>query len=375
MPRIHSVTIHRRSVPLVRPFVTAVRVSNQVDAVLVEVRDGDGRSGWGEAPTSWRVTGESVASVAAAVEGPLSAAVVGLPADDPAEASAALEQAVVRNSSARMAVECAVYDLAARGAGLPLFRYLGGRENALRTDMTLSAAATATEARELVRTAVEQVAAGFSTLKVKTGAGADDVAVLAALRQAVGPHVTLRADANQGWTPQQAVAIISAWEDAGVGVELVEQPVHRDDLEGLAFVTARVATPVLADETVWTRRDLRQVIASHAADMVNIKLAKTGGLHEALALARLAADCGVGVFVGCMSETHVGIAAAAALASALAGPAGLAGLAGPGGAGVPQDLDAGLWLTASPVDGGVAYEGESITLPEAPGTGIHGLAG
>jgi L-alanine-DL-glutamate epimerase-like enolase superfamily enzyme len=365
MTRIHSVTVHRRSVPLVRPFVTAVRVAHEVGAVLVEVRDGDGRSGWGEAPTSWRVTGESAASVTAAVEGPLGAAVVGLPADDPAEASAALERAVVRNSSARMAVECAIYDLAARAAGVPLFRYLGGRESALRTDMTLSAAATAVEARELVRTAVEQVAAGFRTLKVKTGAGGDDVAVLAAVREAVGPHVTLRADANQGWTPRQAVAIISAWEDAGVDVELVEQPVHRDDVEGLAFVTAQVATPVLADESVWTRRDLREVMTQRAADLVNIKLAKTGGLREALALARLASECGVGVLVGCMSETHVGIAAAAALASALAvtdGPT------------VPQDLDAGLWLTASPVEGGIAYEGESITLPEVPGTGIRGLA-
>ncbi|HTU73817.1 MAG TPA: dipeptide epimerase [Trebonia sp.] len=390
MPRIHSVTVHRRSVPLVRPFVTAVRVANQVDAVLVEVRDGDGRSGWGEAPTSWRVTGESVASVTAAVQGPLSAAVIGLPADDPAQASAALQRAVMGNSSARMAVECALYDLAARVAGLPLFRYLGGRDKSLRTDMTLSAAVTVTEARELVRAAVEQVAAGFSTLKVKTGAGGDDTAILAAVRREVGPRVTLRADANQGWTPQQAVAVISAWEDAGVDVELVEQPVHRDDLEGLAFVTARVATPVLADEAVWTRRELRQVLTSHAASLVNIKLAKTGGLHEALELARLAAEHGVGVFVGCMSETHVGIAAAAALASALAGSApvgsALAGsvgqartslardLAGPGGASVPQDLDAGLWLTASPVNGGIAYDGESITLPEAAGTGICGLA-
>jgi L-Ala-D/L-Glu epimerase len=365
MPRIHSVTVHRHSVPLVRPFVTAVRVAHEVDAVLVEVRDSDGRSGWGEAPTSWRVTGESAASVTAAVEGPLGAAVVGLSADDPAEASAALERAVVRNSSARMAVECAVYDLAARVADVPLFRYLGGQEKALRTDMTLSAAATAAEAHELVRTAVEQVAAGFRTLKVKTGVGGDDVALLAAVREAVGPHVILRADANQGWTPRQAVAVIGAWEDAGVNVEMVEQPVHRDDVEGLAFVTAHVATPVLADESVWTRRDLRQVVTQRAADMVNIKLAKTGGLHEALALARLAGECGVGILVGCMSETHVGITAAAALASALATT---------GGPAVPQDLDAGLWLIASPVAGGIAYMGESITLPEVPGTGIRGLA-
>src|SRR5258708_2270271 len=108
------------------PVRDRVRVAHEVDAVLVEVRDSDGRSGWGEAQTSWRVTGESAASVTAAVEGPLGAAVVGLSADDPAEASAALERAVVRNSSARMAVECAVYDLAARAAGVPLFRYLGG---------------------------------------------------------------------------------------------------------------------------------------------------------------------------------------------------------------------------------------------------------
>jgi len=365
MPRIHSVTVHRRTVPLVRPFVTAVRVAHEVDAVLVEVRDGDGRSGWGEAPISWRVTGESAASVTAAVEGPLSAAVTGLPADEPAEASAVLERAVVRNSSARTAVECAVYDLAARAAGVALFRYLGGREKVLRTDMTLSAAVTAAGTRELVRAAVGQVAAGFRTLKVKTGAGGDDVATLAAVREAVGPDVTLRADANQGWTPRQAVSIIRAWEDAGVDVELVEQPVHRDDLDGLAFVTARVVTPVLADEAVWTRRDLRQVMERRAAGLVNIKLAKTGGLREALALARMAEEYGVGVLVGCMSESHVGIASAAALASALAPT---------GGPTVPQDLDAGLWLTAGPVDGGITYEGESIMLADAPGTGIRGLA-
>jgi L-alanine-DL-glutamate epimerase-like enolase superfamily enzyme len=364
MPRIHSVTVHRRSVPLVRPFVTAIRVAHEVDAVLVEVRDDDGRSGWGEAPTSWRVTGESPASVTAAVEGPLGAAVAGLPADEPAEASAALERAVVRNSSARMAVECAVYDLAARVAGVPLFRYLGGREATLRTDMTLSAAATAADASELVRTAAREAAAGFLALKVKAGAGGDDVATLAAVRNAVGPGVTLRVDANQGWTPRQAVAVIGAWEDAGLGVELVEQPVHADDLAGMAFVTDRVATPVLADESVWTRRDLRQLVSAGAADMVNIKLAKTGGLREALGLARLAREHGIGVLVGCMAETHVGIAAAAALASALTA----------GDAGAPQDLDGGLWLTASPVVGGVAYDGDSITLPELPGTGIRGLA-
>ncbi len=360
MSRIESVIMHRREIPLVRPFVTAVRTAYTVDALLVEVQDSDGRSGWGEAPTSWRVTGESHASVTAAIEGPLYEAIRGMPVEDPVAVSAALERAVVRNSSARMAVDCAVYDLAARQADLPLYRYLGGERDVVRTDMTVSAAATGREVDELVRSAVRHVDDGFTTVKVKVGAGTDDRTVVAAVRAAVGPEVALRVDANQAWQPEQAVRIISAWEDDGIGVEFVEQPVHRDDVAGLAHVTEVVSTPILADETVWARRDLREVLRVRAADLINVKLAKTGGLREAIELAVLARQNEVGVVIGCMSETHVGIAAAAALASAVAPDE-------------PQDLDAGLWLVSSPAQGGVLYQAELLRLSGEPGTGILGL--
>jgi L-Ala-D/L-Glu epimerase len=366
VPRIESVFIHRRKIPLVRPFITAVRTAYVVDATLIEVRDSDGRSGWGEAPTSWRVTGESAESVAAAVSGPLTEAILGASSLDPVAASEALERAIVGNSSARTAVDCALYDLAAAAAGVPLFRYLGGTAATVRTDMTLSASVTAEESEELIRIAVQHVDDGFSVLKIKTGAGGDDAATVAAVRRAVGQDITLRVDANQGWTPEQAVRIIEEWEDAGVNIDVVEQPVRRDDIDGLAFVTNQVATLVLADETVWTRRNLREVLNRHAADLVNIKLAKTGGLREAVELAKLAAANGVGTLVGCMSESHVGIAAAAALASSLAGQNG-------SDSDVPQDLDAGLWLTRSPAVGGVDYSGETIRLSSEPGTGIRGL--
>ena len=176
----------------------------------------------------------------------------------------------------------------------------------------------------------------------------------------------LRVDANQAWTPPRAVEIISAWEDAGLEIELVEQPVHRDDLDGLAHVSAHVSTPVLADESVWSARDLREILERRAADLINIKLAKVGGLRHALELAELASDHDVDVLVGCMVESHVGVAAAAALASALTSrnPARPA----------VDDLDMGLWLTRSPVLGGIAYDAETIHLADAPGTGITGLA-
>jgi L-alanine-DL-glutamate epimerase-like enolase superfamily enzyme len=382
---IAEVRLHRRAVPLVRPFVTAVRTATAIDVMLVEVVDTDGRSGWGEAPTSWRVTGESPASVRAAVEGPLRDAVLGMPLDpfaaldSAATASVALERAVVRNSAARMAVDCALYDVAAQAVGIPLHKMLApgaldlvGAPDAsaskVRTDMTLSAIADAADIPQLVTTAVEHTDAGFRTIKVKVGkadaAGGLDVAALRAVRDAVGPAVTLRADANQGWTPEQAVDVIRAWEDAGLGIELVEQPVNRDDLDGLAFVTERVNTSVLADESVWTVRDAREVIARRAADLVNIKLAKTGGIREALSLLRVANDAGVSAIVGCMMESHVGIAAAAAVAAAVDAASG---------APTAHDLDAGLWLSASPVLGGVRYDGQTVTMPDRPGLGILGL--
>ena len=367
MPEVESLRVHHRRIALVRPFVTAVRSATAIDVVLVEARDSDGRSGWGEAPTSWRVTGESRQSVTAAVAGPLTETALGRPTDDPISTSALMARSLVRNSAARMAVDCALYDLAAQAAELPLYRYLGGKNGSVRTDMTLSAGLPGDDDDLFMATAVQHRDAGFGTLKVKVGAGGDDVSVLRRLRAEVGPDVTLRVDANQGWSAEQAVSVISAWEDAGVGIQLVEQPVPMDDLDALEFVTRHVNTPVLADEAVWTTRDLLEVIRRGAADMVNLKLAKTGGLSEALRMAELARANGIAVIIGCMMESHVGISAAASLACALE----TRSVSTPANA---HDLDAGLWLTRSPVTGGAAYQRDVVRLPDAAGLGISELA-
>lgn len=365
MARIEGLSLHRLSVPLRRPFVTAIRSAVVVDVLLVQVRDSDGRSGWGEAPTSWRVTGESADSVSAALSGPLIDAVRGVSTDDVEGFGVLIERAVVQNSAARMALDCALYDLAAQARAMPLAQFLGGTRTTARTDMTLSAAVTPSDRANLVQHAVECVADGFSTLKVKVGAGGDDVNDLIEIRRAVGEHVRLRADANQSWSRERAIRIISALEDAGVGLEFVEQPVDRDDIEGLALVAAAVETPVMVDESVWTSRDLREVIRLGAADMINIKLAKTGGLRAAMQMATLARNHAIGVIVGCMAESHVGISAAATLASVLDANAASA---------PAHDLDGGLLLTYSPVVGGVTYRGDLLELSEKPGLGITSLA-
>src|SRR5689334_1571625 len=175
MSVVTEVVTHRVASPLLRPFVTAVRRSDTLSSVLVEVHDDAGRSGWGEAPTSWRVTGESPETVVAAVEGALAPALVGLPVDEPEAASRALAAAIVGNHAGRMAVECAMFDLAARAAGVPLHRLLGAEDAAaaVRTDITLSLP-TGRDARDaLLATAVERVAEGFDVLKLKAGPAAE----------------------------------------------------------------------------------------------------------------------------------------------------------------------------------------------------------
>lgn len=210
----------------------------------------------------------------------------------------------------------------------------------------------------------EHVIAGFGCLKIKASAAHDTVAGLRAVRAAVGPEITLRVDANQAWDAETAIRIIRAGEDAGLGVELVEQPVAAHDLDALAAVTDAVDTPIMADESVRTARDVRRISDRGAADLVNIKLAKTGGLAEALAAAEAARAAGLGLVIGCMMESHVGVSAAAHLAAAVAPD-------------VVHDLDAAFWLQSSPVTGGVALTRDEldlgIELGRGNGIGITGL--
>lgn len=355
---ITEIRTHRLSAPLHTPFVTALRRATTVATLVVEVIDADGRSGFGEAPEVWRVTGASVAGAEECVRSVFAPLLTGRDPDDLTARCREVQQAVVGNEGAKMAVEIALHDLAARRLGVPLVRLLGGTALQVPTDVTLSAG----EADALAAAATQRVAEGFTVLKVKVGTdAAGDLARIRAVREAVGPEVGIRLDANQGWSPREAVRIIRGIEDADLGVELIEQPVPRWDLDGLAWVSDRVELPILADESVFGIRDLVEVIRRRAADMVNVKLAKCGGLSTARTLLSLAEAQGMGTIIGSMMETEIGISAAASLAAAY------------GTTAVP-DLDAAWWLASSPVQGGIRYDGATVVLPDAPGLGITGLS-
>ena len=354
---ISEVRTRRLTAPLHSPFRTALRETTSMETLLVEVTDSDGGHGFGEAPQVWRVTGESMASAEAAIDEQLRPMLVDR---DPGELAALLAQvrdAVPGNHNAKAAVDVALHDLAARRLGIPLVRLLGGTALRVPTDVTLAAGS----AGELATAARARTGEGFSVLKLKVGTGQDataDVKRVRAVRDAVGPAVKLRLDANQGWPAKSAVRAIRAMEDAGLDVELIEQPVPAHDLDGLAWVTDRVDTPVLADEAVFSVRHLLEVIRRRAADLVNVKLAKCGGLAPARTLLELATAAGIGTMVGSMMEGPVGVAAAASLVAAY-------------GTTVTSDLDAAWWLAGSPVTGAVRYADGAVLLPDSPGLGVE----
>ncbi|TDU86699.1 o-succinylbenzoate synthase [Kribbella voronezhensis] len=352
-----KISTHLVSAPLHTPFVTALRTATHADSLLVSISDGS-ETGWGEAPQVWKVTGESLAGAQACVEGPIAGALNGLEPDDLTEALRRVQGAAVGNFGAKAAVDVALHDLAARRRGQTLHGFLGSTVSSVRTDVTLSAG----DADALVAAGRARIADGFDVLKVKVGTGdaAADFERVRRIREAIGPEPRLRLDANQGWTRRDAVTAIRAMEDAGCAIELVEQPVPAADLEGMAWITDRVSTPILADESVYGVRDLVAVIRHGAADLVNVKLAKCGGLGPARTLLELAREHGLGSIVGSMMESHVGVGAATALVAAY--PTTLV-----------NDLDAAWWLKESPVMGGIRYEGSTIQLPTGVGLGVTGL--
>ena len=213
----------------------------------------------------------------------------------------------------------------------------------------------------MVADALDAVARGYNILKIKVGKdGAGDVERIAAIREAVGPDVQLRVDANQGWTPKQSVAIISAMEDRNLNIELVEQPVKAHDITGMQFVTSRVYTPILADESVFSPADAIDIIQRGAADLINIKLMKTGGIHQALKICDVAELYGVECMIGCMLESKLSVSAAAHLCC---------------GRSVitKADLDGPSLCSVDPFTGGPVFEEALVTMPDAPGVGLSAI--
>ena len=315
----------RVSLSLEHPFTISRGSQTEAENVIVRIADEAGMTGVGGAAPSARY-GETAATVEAVLPELLSVVEA---VDDPhaiREIEAEMAAAIGDNPAARAAVSIAVHDLAAKRLGVPLYRLWGLDPSAApKTSYTVGLAET-----ERVREkAAAAVAAGYPILKIKLGTDRDRE-LIDAVREAA-PGARLRVDANEAWTPREAVEK-SEWL-ADRDVEFVEQPVPAEDPEGLRFVYERSALPIAADESCVTLSDVPAI--ADRCDIANLKLMKTGGLPEARRLIAAARAHGLEVMCGCMIESNASIAAAAGLAPLLD----------------YADLDGSLLLAEDPFDG------------------------
>ena len=342
-------------VPLKTPFKTALRTVDTVEDIVVIVHTDTGHVGYGEAPATAVITGDTHGSIVEAVGKFIRPRLIGQDIANLNRITDLIQTALERNTSAKAAVEIAVYDLWAQLYDAPLYKMLGGGDPVITTDITISV----DYIDKMVADSISAVERGFESLKIKVGKDIGlDIERVKAIYSAVEGRALLRLDANQGWTAKQAVFAMTALENAGVELELLEQPVKADDIAGLKYVTDRVNTPVMADESAFSPLQAIDLIQQRAADIINIKLMKTGGLSNAIKVADIAALHGVPCMIGCMLESSISVAAAVHLAVAKSDVIS------------KIDLDGPSLCAFNPVTGGVNFNESEISITDAPGLGI-----
>lgn len=358
--KISDIRLGMLRVPLKTPFKTALRTVDTVEDIVVSIHTDTGNIGYGEAAATAVITGDTHGSIIEAIRKYIAPRLIGQDIANLNHITQLIQNAMERNTSAKAAVEIAAYDLFGQLYGAPLYKMLGGGDPVITTDITISV----DYIDKMVADSLAAVERGFESLKIKVGKDIGvDIERVKAIHAAVEGRALLRLDANQGWTAKQAVFAMRKLEDAGVHLELLEQPVRAHDIDGLKYVTDRVHTPVMADESVFGPAEVVELIKMRAADIINIKLMKTGGISNAIRIADIAALYGVDCMIGCMIETSISVAAAVHVAVAKANVI------------TKIDLDGPSLSAFDPVDSGVVFNESEISITDAPGLGIREIRG
>jgi L-alanine-DL-glutamate epimerase-like enolase superfamily enzyme len=344
--------------PLTRPYTIAFTTIRDTTIQVVRLVTDSGVTGIGTGTPFPSLTGETAEDCSCALAPDLLDWLIGR---NPVELRGLCRENARRHShlpAACAALDIALHDLCATALGMPLVDLLGRVHDALPTSLTIGIM----PAEEAIDVADEYLGSGIRALKVKVGRNLDeDVDRLRRLREHAGPGVTLRADANQGYTPEQLAAFLSLTKH--LDIEFVEQPVVPAEFGELANLTESDCERIAADESLMSEFDcIRLVHPRRLCGIFNIKLMKCGGLFSALRIADIAELMGIELMWGCMDESLVSITAA--LHAAFSCPATRY-----------LDLDGSLDLARDVAEGGFILQNGMMTVPDAPGLGVTLLQG
>ena len=350
---IKDVFIDTVDVPLEEPFTIAIGTKYKIENVIITIRLENGIEGFGEAAPLEPINGENRETVLAALES-CRDFLIGKGISGFRQISQQLKRVFNVQATARCAVEMALLDAFSKTLKLPLYVLLGGAEDILETDYTVDIVPALTAHTNAAKLCEK----GYRILKTKVGKNfIEDIDRILAIKHGA-PGCRLILDANQGYTPMQAVRFLKELEKKEIIPELFEQPVVKHDIQGMKFVRDHSIVPIAADETVFTSADALKVVQSGCADMINIKLMKSG-IVEALDIVAIAKSANIGLMIGCMLETRLGLAASVHFA------------AGTGGFSF-VDLDPHLDPDKDPFGGGPGFNVPFYTLSEVTkGIGVY----
>ncbi len=341
--QIESIEAFRLDVPLLAPFAIASARLNHVNNVAIRVRLRNGAEGWGEVPSLYPVTAEDQDTALAAVRN-VAPQLTGRDATAWRSFAPGLVAALPDLAATRAGIEMAVLDAVTTDWQIPLYEFFGGASDQLITDITIPICPP-NEARSLAAGYSQQ---GFDVIKTKVGLDlSEDVARLAAIRD-VHPSCALVLDANEGYSADEALAFLAALRSEHIEPALLEQPVAREDWDGLGRVTREGGVPVAADESCRSPQDALRVAQDELATVLNIKLVKCG-VVGALEIAAIAHTASLGLMIGGMVETRLAMGFAAHFAAGLGGFDWV-------------DLDTPLLLAEDPVVGGYTASGSQYSL-------------
>jgi len=352
---ISEVRVHPVRATYRRPFLISSGASHELTSLAVEIRDREGRSGYGEVSPMTAYTGETERGVRSAIEQHLAPALCAAPLGGITDAHGRMDACMRGQNLAKAGLDIALYDLIGRIYGAPVHTLLGG---AVRQRVDVAWVVGLAGVDEMVAEAVESVRRGFVHIKVKGGVdpGADLVLVRE-LRSALPGSVELSLDANAGFRLGSALKPLERMAEAGL--DIIEQPLPAWDLDGMASIRQRTGIRVMADESVHAPVDALAVVRHRAADIINIKVLKVGGLLPSLKVAAIAESAGLEIKIGSMPE--LGIATLAALHLAAASPI----------ATIAADLVGPMMVRDEPLVPALA-EAESrgwLPVPQSPGLG------
>jgi o-succinylbenzoate synthase len=351
--KISNILFQKVKFKLHNPFKIALGSTETCESIIVKIETDEGIYGFGESCPFQHVTGETIDTVEVILK-EIKKILIG---EDPlliGKIHCIMDEYIKENSSAKAGIDIALFDIIGKAYGQPVYRLLGGCKSKFETDITIGI----NEPKIMLEKALQYVKAGYRQLKIKVGLDfGKELRALEEIRNSLPKNVDIKVDANQGWNINETINNITQLEK--INIRVVEQPIKSWNIDGLAYIRQKVKANIMADESVHSPNDTIKLIKCEAADLINIKLMKSGGIYPALKINTIAESNNINCMVGCMTETKIAINAAAHLVASQKNI-------------TMADLDSWTFINKSKnIKGGFTFHQGMIILDDKPGLGVE----